>query len=211
VNGGDARALLSDGVNDSFVALRDRVLEETGWDYMSILGSAWRSIDHTPRPGQSRRSWHVCGRAFDINQGFYDQDDQLIQLIREDVGNETYWRVLITAAEQDGSMGEPLRVAPWDLKAREGGGSAAVQGGELLEEVPSGYYVDFTNLAVDYGWERSSALYRWRYYWPDIEWWHFQKTDGMNWWDCMLELYEAEEIEAAFGPIPGEIGEGVEE
>jgi len=202
VNGGNDRALLSDRVNDSFAALRQRVALETGYDYLAILGSAWRPMDHAARPGQSQRSWHVCGRAFDVNQGFYDQDNQLIQLLREDVGNETYWRVMIKAARQDGSMGEPLRVAPWNLKAREQGGAAAVQGGELMADVPPGYYVDFTTLAADYGWERSAALYRWRYYWPDIEWWHFQKTDGMSWWDCMLELYKPEEIEAVFGPLP---------
>lgn len=203
VNEGDDRMQLSDRVDDSFKALRQRVLEEAGWDYLDILGSAWRPMNHTPRPGQSRMSWHVCGRAFDVNQGFYDQDEQRIQLVREDVGNETFWRVFIQAARQDGSMGEPLRVAPWDLKAREEGGAAAVQGGRLLDEVPPGYFVDFTTLAADYGWERVAALYRWRYFWPDIEWWHFQKTDGLTWWKCMLELYEPEEIEASFGPIPG--------
>jgi TolB protein len=203
VNGSDERALLSDRVDNSFEALRRRVEEETGYDYLSILGSAWRTMDHTPRPGQSRRSWHVCGRAFDVNQAYYDQDDQRIQLVREDIGNETYWRVYIKAARQDGTMGEPLRVAPWDLKAREDEGLPAVQGGEPTEPIPRGYYVDFTTLAADYGWERVAALYRWRYYWPDIEWWHFQKTDDINWWDCMLEIYPPEQIEASFGPIPG--------
>lgn len=207
VNGADDLVQLSDRVDDSFKALRRRVLEETGWDYLSVVGSAWRSPSAAPRPGQSGRSWHVCGRAFDANQEFYDRDDPLIQLVREDVGNETYWRVFIRAARQDGRMGEPLRVAPWDLKAREEGGLAAVQGGRLLEQVPGGYYVDFTTLAADYGWERVAALYRWRYYWPDIEWWHFQKTDGMSWWDCMLEIYTPEEIERVFGPIPGEFKE----
>ncbi|MGD2178499.1 MAG: hypothetical protein PVG71_11825, partial [Anaerolineae bacterium] len=207
VNGADDRVMLSDRVNNSFEALRWRVEEETGRDYLAILGSAWRTMDHTPRPGQSRRSWHVCGRAFDVNQAYYDRDDQLIQLVREDVGNETYWRVYIKAARQDGTMGEPLRVAPWNLKAREGEGLPAVQGGEPMEPIPSGYYVDFTTLAADYEWERVAALYRWRYYWPDIEWWHFQKTDGLSWWDCMLEIYPPEQIEASFGPIPGNAGE----
>jgi hypothetical protein len=207
VNNADDRALLSDLVDESFQALRRRVEEETGWDYLATVGSAWRPMDHTARPGQSRRSWHVCGRAFDVDQSFYDRDDQLIELVREDIGNETYWRVFIRAAQQDGSMGEPLRVAPWDLKAREGEGLAAVQGGALKDPIPPGYFVDLTALAADYGWERVPALYRWRYYWPDIEWWHFQKTDGRDWWECMLEMYPPEEIEEAFGPIPADDGQ----
>jgi TolB protein len=211
VNGGDDVALLSDRADDSFQALRRRILEETGWDYFAIVGSAWRSMDHTPRAGQSRRSWHSCGRAIDVNQDFYDRDDQLIHLIQENLANETYWRVLVRASRQDGSMGEPLRAAPWDLKAREQDGLPAIQGGQLLETIPPGYYVDLTTLAADYGWERVPALYRWRYFWPDIEWWHFQKTDGLDWWDCMLEVYEPEEIEDVFGPIPGGPAEEAED
>ena len=204
INGADEPVRLSERVDDSFKALRQRVLEETGRDYLATLGEVWRPLDQAVQPGQSGRSWHVCGRAFDLNQGFYDRDDPLVYLVREDVGNETYWRVFLRTVEQDGSMGEPLRVAPWDLKARSEGGLAAVQGGRPMDEVPSGYYVDFTTLAADYGWERVPALYRWRYYWPDIRWWHFQKTDGLTWWECMLEVYSREEVEAVFGPIPEE-------
>ena len=204
VDGADEPVRLSERVDDSFKALRQRVLEETGRDYLGTLGEVWRPLDRALQPGRTARSWHVCGRAFDLNQGFYDRDAPLVYLVREDVGNETYWRVFLRTVEQDGSMGEPLRVAPWDLKARAEGGLSAVQGGRPMEEVPSGYYVDFTTLAADYGWERVPALYRWRYYWPDIRWWHFQKTDGLTWWECMLEVYSREEVEAVFGPIPEE-------
>ncbi|HUM35766.1 MAG TPA: hypothetical protein PLQ85_02725, partial [Anaerolineae bacterium] len=199
-NNGDTTEKLSDRVNDSFNALRQRVKEETGWDYLSILGDSWRTMDHTPRPGQGRISWHVCGRAIDINQGFLS--DGLIELIREDIGGVTYWRVYIKAAKQDGSLGEPLRDRPWDLSARSKGGLAAVQGGELKSEVPQGYYVDFTTLAADYGWERRNALAGWRTSWFDIEWWHFQKTAGLSWYQCMLELYDEDAISASYGDLP---------
>jgi hypothetical protein len=46
------------------------------------------------------------------------------------------------------------------------------------------------------------SLWRWRYSWPDIRWWTFQKTEGLTWWEGMLEVFEPQEIEAAFGPIP---------
>ena len=148
-------------------------------------------------------SWHVCGRAIGLDQEPYEESRPRVELVREDVGNVTYWRVFVRAAEQDGSMGEPLREATWDLNAREEGGRATVEGGALKERVPSGYYVDFTTLASDYGWERVPSLWRWRYFWPDVRWWRFRKTDDLTWWECMLELYEPEQIEASFGPIPG--------
>jgi hypothetical protein len=63
--------------------------------------------------------------------------------------------------------------------------------------------VDFTTLAGDYGWERVPALWRWRHFWADVRWWELQKTNGLTWWEGMLEIVEPDEIEAAFGPIPG--------
>lgn len=200
VNNSNTAEKLSDRVNDSFNAMRQRVYQETGWDYLSILGDSWRTMYHTPRPGQGRISWHVCGRAVDINQGFLRNGR--IELVREDIGGVTYWRVFIKAATQDGQLGEPLRVAPWDLSARSKGGLATANGGELKDTIPEGYYVDFTTLAMDYGWERRNALSNWRASYYDIEWWHFQKTEGMSWYDCMLELYTEEEIVASYGALP---------
>jgi len=199
----ESAPLLSDRVNESFNALRQRVLAEAGWDYMANLGLAQLPMTYTPYSGHSRMSWHVCGRAIGLDQESYEDNSSPIELIREDVGNVTYWRVFIRAAEQDGSMGEPLREAVWNLNAREEDGHAMVAGGKLEEHIPSGYYVDFTTLAGDYGWERVPSLWRWRYFWPDIRWWRFRKTNGLTWWECMLEIFEPDEIEDAFGPIPG--------
>ncbi|HNT76322.1 MAG TPA: DPP IV N-terminal domain-containing protein [Anaerolineae bacterium] len=200
VNSSNTAEKLSDKVNDSYNAMRQTVKEKTGWDYMAILGDSWRTMNHTPRPGQGRISWHVCGRAVDINQGYLGQGN--IELAREDIGGVTYWRVFIKAEKQDGSLGEPLRVSPWDLNARSKGGIATVYGGELKAAPPSGYYVDFTTIAADFGWERRNALSGWRTSYFDIEWWHFQKTEGLSWYECMTELYPAAEVTASYGALP---------
>jgi len=200
VNRGNNVEQLSDKVNDSYNALRKAVEEQTGWDYLAILGDSWRPMNHTPRPGQGRISWHVCGRAVDINQGYLS--NKQIELVREDIGGVTYWRVFIKAKEQDGSLGEPLKVAPWDLSARSKGGLATAQGGELKSVIPAGYYVDFTTIAADYGWERRNALSNWRDSYYDVEWWHFQKTEGLSWYECMEELYTTEAISDSYGILP---------
>jgi TolB protein len=199
VNGSDRAEKLSDRVNDSYNAMREAVHEASGWDYLSILGDSWRPMNHTPRPGQGRISWHVCGRAVDVNQSFLR--DGRLELVREDIGGVTYWRVFIKAAEQDGSLGEPLRTAPWNLSARSEGGSATADGGKL-KPIPDGYYVDFTTIAADFGWERRNALPNWRNSYYDVEWWHFQKTEGMSWYECMLEVYDKEEIQTSYGFLP---------
>ena len=195
--------LLSDQVNDSFNALRRRVRDDAGWDYLAELESAWLPLSYDPPTGHSRRSWHLCGRAFSVNQEPYEEHEPRIVLAREEKGTATYWRLFLRAARQDGSLGEPLRILPWDLNAREEGGRAEVNGGALMEEPPAGYYVDFTALAADYGWERVPSMWRWRYFWPDILWWEYRKTGDMTWWDAMLKVFGPEEVEAAFGPIPG--------
>lgn len=200
VNRSNSAEKLSDRVNDSYNALRGEVQAKTGWDYMAILGDSWRTMNHTPRPGQGRISWHVCGRAVDINQGYLSSKQA--ELVREDIGGVTYWRVYIKARVQDGSLGEPLRTAPWDLTARSKGGLATAQGGELKPTIPEGYYVDFTTIAADYGWERRNALSNWRSSYFDIEWWHFQKTEGLSWYECMEELYSTEAISDSYGILP---------
>ena len=100
-------------------------------------------------------------------------------------------------------MGRPLYQAPWDLKARLSGGLAAREGGALDQQVPLGYYVDFTQLAADYGWERVPANNQWREQWADINWWQFQKSQGLTWLGAILELYRPDQIEAVFGPLDG--------
>jgi TolB protein len=194
---------LSEAVNDSFDALRDRILEEAGWDYLGTLTDAGLPTYHTPPNGHSRMSYHVCGRAIDVDTEPYEETPPGLELVKEEIGTTTYWRVYIRAARQDGSMGEPLREPVWDLLSREEGGPASIEGGSLRDRVPAGYYVDFTTLAGDYGWERVASLWRWRYSWEDLRWWQFEKTEGLTWWECMLQVYEPGEIEPAFGPIPG--------
>jgi TolB protein len=200
---GPSNYRLSDRVNESFNALRARVIEDVGWDYLGKLGGAARPMTYTPPSGQSRMSWHLCGRGIALDQAPYETSDPQVELVREDVGNVTYWRVFLRTAEQDGSMGEPLHEAPWDLNARSENGRAMVEGGAPKERIPSGYYLDFTSLARSYGWRRVPSSWRWRYFWADIRWWEFEKPDDLTWWACMLEIFEPDRIERSFGPIPG--------
>ncbi|HZY43537.1 MAG TPA: hypothetical protein VFF70_02210 [Anaerolineae bacterium] len=188
---------LSDAVDDSFRALRARVMRESGFDYLGTLGDSFRPMNHIPRDGQSRRSYHVAGRAFDIDQTPYTQGNKQVVFVREDIGSITYWRVFIKAKNQDGSMGEPLREAPWNLQV------GTDSGGAQITTIPTGYYVDFTTIAADYGWQRVRAIYRWRSFYPDVEWWHFQKTEGVSWWDAMKQVYKENDIIASYGPYPG--------
>ncbi|MFZ1395701.1 MAG: hypothetical protein WAS33_02330 [Candidatus Promineifilaceae bacterium] len=188
---------LSDAVDQSFAALRQRVIAEAGWDFLGQLDGMFEALEARPLPGQSAQSWNKAGRAFDLYfreaLGFEPQ----VELVKLTLNGETYWRVFVKTAVQDGSQGEPLRALTWDLQARSGDDpSYYEQGGKWRETVPEGYYIDFTALAADYGWRWVPANPNWRTYFPDIRFWHYEKRDGLTWEAAMRQLYSAEELAA---------------
>ena len=191
---------LSDAVDQSFTALRQRVLAEAGWDFLGQLDGMFEALDTRPLPGQSTRSWNKAGRAFD----FYFREalgfEPQVELVKLEINGETYWRVFVKTAVQDGTMGEPLRTLTWDLQARSGDDpSYYEQGGKWRDAVPNGYYIDFTALAADYGWQWVPANSNWRTYFPDIRFWHYEKQDGLAWEAAMQQLYADEELAPLLG------------
>jgi hypothetical protein len=185
-------AALSDRVNDSFNALRERSNEVIGVDFLGQLEDAFWPIDRLPQPGEARRNWHMTGRAFSINRNAISGFPPPIEVVREDLDVNTYWRVYVRVADdaQDGQRGEPLRHMPWDFLSRNQGDVEAYnQGGRLRSEIPSGYYVDLTRLAADYGWDRASAGSDWRANFNAVNYWMFIKPENLSWLEAMRELW----------------------
>lgn len=191
---------LSDQVDQSFAALRQRVIDEAGWDFLAQLDNMFEPLTALPAPGQPANSWNKAGRAFDLYYREALAFEPRVEVVREEIGAETYWRVFVRTEVQDGSQGEPLRILPWDFQARYGDEPRFYdEGGKLKEAIPSGYYVDFTALAADYGWERVPAGSDWRAYFPAINFWHFENRGGLTWEAAMLELYTPDELTAVLG------------
>jgi hypothetical protein len=189
--------VLSDAVNDSFNALRERVLEVSGRDFLGELDDTFWVIDQLPQPGEDRRDWHKTGRAFSITRNSILGYPPIIEIVREDRGVGTYWRVYLRVADeaQSGQLGKPLKRMPWDLLSRSSGDVEAYnQGGRLKTEMPSGYYIDLTQLALDYGWEWTPAGNDWRANANTINYWMFRKTDGLDWYHAMLEIYTVSQL-----------------
>ncbi|MCB9453654.1 MAG: PD40 domain-containing protein [Anaerolineaceae bacterium] len=198
---------LNDKVNDSFDALRERTLAAAGWDFLGQLGDAWWDIDRPQQPGEERLNWHKTGRAFAINRNLIVGFPAPIEVVRDDIGVDSYWRVYVRVAdsEQAGQLGEPLRRMPWDFVSRSQGDVEAYdQGGRLKNEVPTGYYIDFTQLAQDYGWLRVAAGVDWRANINAVNYWLFIKPEGESWLTAMLELYQESQL-GGYAPtaVPG--------
>jgi TolB protein len=181
---------LSDRVDDSFQALRQRTIQDVGWDVIGALNKMWEPLDSPPPPGMDRESWNKAGRAFDLipdlNAGF----TPVLEIVREQEGAKTWWRVYVRTSRQDGSQGEPLTTRPWNFQARYSGNTSDYEdGGRLRDSIPAGYFVDFTQLAADYGWERVPAGETWRTNFAATLFWHFQRRQGLDWETAMRELY----------------------
>lgn len=191
---------LNDRVDQSFLALRDRVIAEAGWDFLGQLDNMFEALNSKPPPGLSNRSWNKAGRAFDLPYHEALAFEPRIEVVREDLNTGTYWRVYVKAAVQDGSQGEPLLSLPWDFRARFGNEPLYYdQGGKLKEAIPPGYYVDFTALAADYGWTWVPATDNWRTYFPGTLFWHYENQQGLTWDEAMQEIYNVDEIIQVFG------------
>lgn len=189
---------LSDAVNDAFEALRQRLTSELGWDFLGTLQHAFVGINDPLPPGLSYDDWLYTGRAFAFNSDAVEAD--LVKIVREEFAGQTYWRVFVRTALQDGSQGEPLRYYPWDFASRYSGDPQAYdQGGSLAERPAQGYFLDLTQLAMDFGFERVPAMQNWRTYYPGTRFNEFVFRQNLDWLTAMLELYP---LSAIVTPTP---------
>jgi hypothetical protein len=193
-------------VDASFLALRETVERQAGWDFLGRLDNVFWALDRRVEPGESFRSWHKTGRAFAIVQSYNQGTPAQVEVVIDPRSTEVYWNLFVRASVQDGTLGEPLRDIPWDFYARTGGDPDAYEdGGTLKPAIPGGYYVDFTATARVYGWEPVASDSAWNYNWPSIRYWQYVKTDGLDWLTAASEIYPPGALEEVFGTSTGGI------
>jgi hypothetical protein len=173
-------------VDQSFEALRKRVIADAGWDALASLENAYVPLTTALDPGL-QQDWLYTGRAFAINSLMVNAGWMAVE--REDVGAQTYWRLYLRTQNQDGTQGEPLQSPPWDLNARYALDPKKYEAGGDYAAVPPGYWIDFTSLASAYGWSRLPALPNWRNYYSGARFTEFALTGGLDWYSAMLQLY----------------------
>jgi TolB protein len=191
---------LNDMTDEAFVALRDRLIKETGWDVLVNLENAFVPLTSPPDPALGK-DWLFTGRAFAVNPVLMNAG--WLVVVREDFGNDTYWHVYLRPSAQDGSQGEPLVNLPWDLNARYNLDPIAYdQGGRFMNVIPTGYWVDLTELAKNYGWGRLPALDNWRTYFKGTHFNEFTLANGLDWEHAMIEIYPPEVLVTPTAVIP---------
>ena len=190
-------------IADDFTAMRAEVRDAVGIDYLGTLADLWRPLGYS---GSSFFSWHKVGRAFDMQmelRGPGGRRDSV--LVREDIRGRTYWRMFLRAAAQDGTIGVPLRQPGWTFTAGGGDPAYASEGGRRGDRVPGGYWVDLTAIAAGYGWQRIPSNTRgdldWRRSWTGIDYWHYERRDGLRWFDAARQVYSDEELQAELDAV----------
>jgi hypothetical protein len=124
-------------------------------------GDTERPLMKTISAGASKYSFHMCGRAVDLNQGL---GNSRYFPVREPRGSRTYWRIYCQTLDQSGAQGEePSAIAFHNFATHSD------------DPLPDGYYVDLTaeiergglfeRIAAQAGWEHDTRM---------SEWWHFQ-------------------------------------
>jgi TolB protein len=191
---------LSDRVDDSYIAFRRRLADEVGYDFLGQVSEATRPYDFFNDTSEYA-SWHKSGRAIDTLFEYRTDNGQMTEIVRDDMGGETYWRLLLRCADQSGVCGRPVTVNAWDYSYRARSEIAPDQGG-IEKQMLHGYYVDFTALAREYGWTRISSWndedFSWTWHFKAFEYWHYQKTDGLPWYAAMQEVYPPNKLERYF-------------
>ena len=183
---------LHDALDESFNALRETLTLQLGWDFLAILENAYLPITNPSAPEISD-NWLYSGRAFQLNTA--PATSNWMVTVREDINGKTFWRIYLRTIDQSGAAGMPLRQRIWSFEQRTlGSPSAYEQGGNYSQNIPEGYWIDFTSLAAQYGWTRLPALLNWRTYLLATQ--HttyvFQQTENFE--SALLDIYPPEAL-----------------
>lgn len=182
---------LYDAIDESFHGLRHYVANTTGWDFLSSLENAFLPITEPPTLDREQ-NWLYTGRAITVNPVPLQAGWMVI--IKEEYSGRTYWRVYLKTRYQDGSQGRPLTEQPWDINARYAGDPLTYEQGGKFSPISAGYWVDFTELAARYDWERLPALINWRTFFPAARFNQFLISSGKDWNTAMAEILPPEAI-----------------
>jgi TolB protein len=179
-------------VSGSFLALKQAIIDLIGWDFLATLNNAYMPITDPSSP-HVIENWFYTGRAFEIDPAPATVD--WLVITKEDIDGKVFWRIYLRPINQSGAVGRQLQERVWSFDQRSTGSPEAYeQGGSYSLDIPSGYWVDFTELAAQYGWVRMPALNNWRTYYPGTQHTVFVNQALLDLDNALLDLYPPEAL-----------------
>ncbi len=177
----------------SFTSLRQETRDLAGWDFLSTLENVYLPLTEPVNPGVNQ-NWLYAGRGLSVND--IPRLANWLIVVREDYGSQTFWRIYIRSNVQNGSQGLPLHSYFWDFNARFSGSNLSYEnGGAISKSIPEGYWIDFTELAAAFGWERFPAQSHWQYSESAARYQYFAFKQGLSLRSALLELYSPQAIQ----------------
>ena len=158
----EAWGWLREDVATAWLALMARI-RELGGTIDGPYGDTKRPFLKTIPTGASKFSFHMCGRAVDLNQGL---GNSRYYVAREPLGARIAWRIYCKTANQTGAQGEMLEA-----------GRVLCHNFATHQEfpIPAAYYLNLTKeIEKDDNFEHICAQTGWEQATPKSEWWHFQ-------------------------------------
>ena len=190
VTAGDAHEL-SDAVVQSFRDFAKDVLDATGQSIDTNFGDTVRPIGAAgiASKGSDPFSWHKTGRAVDIDQALK------WVIIKDPSSTGMQFRIYLrhkddkaTAGVKKFPSGTTFYKAYWsDVR-------------------PTWPFVDVTAIAARHGWTRIDAQTGYGLTgtaYNKLEFWHFEKRDGLTWLQAMQQIYTTAKITAAVKSLAG--------
>ncbi len=189
---------IHDLADESFDGLRYNIAKQTGWDVLNSLENAFIPIT-VPSEIWNHENWFYTGRAIALTTSPIGAG--WIIVLKEESFGEIYWRVFAKCRYQDGSQGRPLTTRRFNLDARLDGDPEIYDLGGMLTTIPTGYWVDFTELAYRFNWERLPAMLQWETFYPAARFNIFVYRQNLDWSQAMREIVPLELIPTAIYPI----------
>lgn len=157
---------LREDVADAWAALSARI-KALGGTVDGPYGDSKRGLGKATKVGASSFSFHIVGRAIDLNQALANPSGRRYWIARDtDSAARDYWRIYCKTTNQDGTQGQAF--AKGDVKCQ------SFQPNTTFD-IPKGYYLDLTAaLQLDGLFERIPAHGGWDTNYNKTEWWHFQ-------------------------------------
>ncbi len=177
-----------------FVSLREQVHQKIGWNFLDHLENAYLPLTEPPSPGL-QQSWLYTGRAISVNP--MPLFGGWMCVVREEYAGSIYWRLYLKTRYQDGSQGMPIKSQTWDFNARYSGNPQSYENGGDYADTPAGYWVDFTEIARQYGWNRLPALTNWRTYFSAALFNQYIYKTNLDWFSAMQQVYPVEALSTA--------------
>lgn len=131
-------------------------------------GDSKRGLGKATKVGASSFSFHIVGRAIDLNQALANPRGRRYFIARDPdtAAARDYWRLYCKTVDQEGKQGTLYEKG--DVKCQSFNPSATF-------DIPKGYYIDLTAEIEKNGlFERIPAQGGWDTKYDKTEWWHFQ-------------------------------------